>query len=269
MDKPETGIGRKSSKAQAILLAVLFGPWTWLYTYHQDKRKFWVSLILIPVAFILIAATISLALSTPDLFSTGTSALFLLIIFLVLHEVFSGAISFLIVLWSMITASGPGVDFYPIWTFYLLPACIFLPLAAVWVYAIIGSTTKPKVKYESEPEEISKKTALIMAIAFSYNAWLYTYRKDAWKFWVSFGAFNLIVPLACGLMYFLLPEPEPIEAGEYVSGTPFVLMFMGTIIFLSAAILLVIWLLAILDNRSGSNKWKNFETQVQREEVPS
>lgn len=28
-------------KSVAILLAILLGPWTWLYTYKQDYRKFW------------------------------------------------------------------------------------------------------------------------------------------------------------------------------------------------------------------------------------
>ena len=33
------------SKGTAILLAVLFGYWTWLYTYKDDATKFWVGMI--------------------------------------------------------------------------------------------------------------------------------------------------------------------------------------------------------------------------------
>jgi len=34
------------SKTVAIMLAVLFGPWTWLYTYKLDKKKFWAGILL-------------------------------------------------------------------------------------------------------------------------------------------------------------------------------------------------------------------------------
>jgi|688.fasta_scaffold975239_1 hypothetical protein len=33
------------SKTTAVLLAVFLGIWSWLYTYEQNKRKFWMSLI--------------------------------------------------------------------------------------------------------------------------------------------------------------------------------------------------------------------------------
>jgi predicted RNA-binding Zn-ribbon protein involved in translation (DUF1610 family) len=32
---------KPKSKATAIILAVFFGPWTWLYTYRRDCWKFW------------------------------------------------------------------------------------------------------------------------------------------------------------------------------------------------------------------------------------
>lgn len=35
---------RGKSKTAAILLAGLFGFWTWLYTYKRDRAKFWVGL---------------------------------------------------------------------------------------------------------------------------------------------------------------------------------------------------------------------------------
>ena len=42
------------SRAVAILLAVFFGPFTWLYTYDEDKTKFWLGLIGSTVGWILI-----------------------------------------------------------------------------------------------------------------------------------------------------------------------------------------------------------------------
>ena len=41
--KKEYGVSPKS-KAVAIILAVFFGYWTWLYTYKRDSKKFWVYL---------------------------------------------------------------------------------------------------------------------------------------------------------------------------------------------------------------------------------
>jgi hypothetical protein len=260
MDKPETGIGRKSSKTQAILLAVLFGPWTWLHTYHKNKWKFWGSFILI-LAALIITVTTSLSSPTSSLLDAGIYTLFPLTIFLVFHDVISGVISFCVVAFStLLIATEPmGLRF----DFNLI--YVFLILAAVWVWAVIDTSIKPKIKYESEPAEISKKLALITAIVFSYNAWLYTYHKDAWKFWASFGTFNLVVPLAVGIMNSCRPVPE---AGEYVDGTGALIMTIGTIISLGAAIILVTWLLAIIDNRPGSNKWKNFEPPAQQEDNP-
>lgn len=33
------------SRTTAIVLAVLFGVWTWLYTYRLDGKKFWIGLV--------------------------------------------------------------------------------------------------------------------------------------------------------------------------------------------------------------------------------
>ena len=41
-----TAIGSPRNKGIAVLLAVFFGCWTWLYTYQQDKAKFWWGLAL-------------------------------------------------------------------------------------------------------------------------------------------------------------------------------------------------------------------------------
>lgn len=33
------------SKATAVLLAIFFGYWTWLYTYRRDAALFWINLV--------------------------------------------------------------------------------------------------------------------------------------------------------------------------------------------------------------------------------
>ncbi len=35
----------KKSKTIAVILAVIFGQWTWLYTYKKDADKFWVGML--------------------------------------------------------------------------------------------------------------------------------------------------------------------------------------------------------------------------------
>jgi hypothetical protein len=42
---------RRLNKAAAVIFAVVFGFWTWLYTYERDKVKFWVNLTLTCVTF--------------------------------------------------------------------------------------------------------------------------------------------------------------------------------------------------------------------------
>lgn len=46
-------LGAKS-KTTAVLLAVFLGPWTWLYTYARDAKKFWVGIGAALVWFVLL-----------------------------------------------------------------------------------------------------------------------------------------------------------------------------------------------------------------------
>lgn len=45
-------VQRSKSKGLAIALAVLLGPWTWLYTYEKDWWKFWVGMALDALAVV-------------------------------------------------------------------------------------------------------------------------------------------------------------------------------------------------------------------------
>jgi hypothetical protein len=40
---------RVKSKSTAVLLAVFFGFWTWLYTYQINKAKFWIALVILSI----------------------------------------------------------------------------------------------------------------------------------------------------------------------------------------------------------------------------
>ncbi|MBT4151095.1 hypothetical protein HOE52_03970 [Candidatus Woesearchaeota archaeon] len=58
---------------------------------------------------------------------------------------------------------------------------------------------KKKVQYRNQKGK-SKGSAIALAIVLSQWTWVYTYREDAWKFWVGlissmFLFWTLIVPL--------------------------------------------------------------------------
>jgi uncharacterized BrkB/YihY/UPF0761 family membrane protein len=52
---------KKSSKSKpiAVILAVFFGCFTWLYTYKKDKWKFWVSIAAVAAALVLLGYNIT------------------------------------------------------------------------------------------------------------------------------------------------------------------------------------------------------------------
>ena len=54
------GRGEGKNKVLSILLAIFFGNWTWLYTYREDGTKFWVTLAVLVVGFILAIATLGI-----------------------------------------------------------------------------------------------------------------------------------------------------------------------------------------------------------------
>lgn len=54
------GTGEGKSKATSILLAVLFGYFSWLYTYREDSAKFWTALAVSAVNFVLSIFTLGI-----------------------------------------------------------------------------------------------------------------------------------------------------------------------------------------------------------------
>jgi len=51
-DVSSNTIVKKKDKTSAILLTFFFGFWGWLYTYNDDKTKFWIAFILFIVGVI-------------------------------------------------------------------------------------------------------------------------------------------------------------------------------------------------------------------------
>lgn len=59
-------LGAKN-KTTAVLLACFLGPWTWVYTYKLDSKKFWIGVIVPGAAFLLfIIASTAFSSSVTD-----------------------------------------------------------------------------------------------------------------------------------------------------------------------------------------------------------
>lgn len=43
------------------------------------------------------------------------------------------------------------------------------------------------VEREEQKQEKSKTTAIVLSLLVGIFSWLYTYKRDAWKFWTSIG----------------------------------------------------------------------------------
>jgi hypothetical protein len=100
--------------------------------------------------------------------------------------------------------------------------------------------------------ERKKSTAILLAVFFSFWAWLYTYKQDAWKFWVCLGI-NCFF-LAPVIFFWNLDVQG--EAGE------------GRIYALIGAILIFIpvwltsWVLAIIDaSLKSPQRYQNLDTK--------
>jgi hypothetical protein len=57
-----SGTGEGKNKVVAILLAVFFGQWTWVYTYREDGTKFWIAMAVNLACLVLTIFTLGLFL---------------------------------------------------------------------------------------------------------------------------------------------------------------------------------------------------------------
>ena len=78
----------------------------------------------------------------------------------------------------------------------------------------------------------SKTAAVLLAVFLSFWTWLYTYKKDAWKFWVG-----LVATLGIGALVVFLYIPSPYD-------------FVLSLVFNSG-----IWIWSIVDAVSKKDEW--------------
>ena len=205
MDQPapaeaQRPTGLPKSKPLAVWLSLLLGPFVWAYTYERDKTKFWVG---------------------------NAIQIFLVLAFIV---------ALFVLLWSL---AASGKEFLE----HFLPLLLIFigSLLLIRIWTLVERLKKPAGWYAGYPRlPLSKTVAIVLAIVFSYLAWLYTYEADKQKFWLTL-ALTLGLGVSFNTFGMLVGEEKSIMAdllGGVVS-----LMNMG------------FWIWVIIDVASKSDSW--------------
>lgn len=114
------------SKVVAILLAVFFGPWTWLYTYARDKTKFWIGIGVVVAWIVFYILAVSVFVTSAAVCTTYS-------------KIISGACS-------------PGVEVatgFGLATLGAILAGVVFP--GIWIWAIVDSAIKSDEFYANYP----------------------------------------------------------------------------------------------------------------------
>jgi|WetSurMetagenome_2_1015567.scaffolds.fasta_scaffold129495_3 hypothetical protein len=143
----------------AVILAVIFGPWTWLYTYRRDPGK----------------AAIGLG--------SNLSFLFIFILMFVNVKVIDPPPSD--------SNAGESVAY--------LGLAVLMGLFATWLAATITAVASKNYHLEGRETRV-KTTAILCAVYLGPWTWLYTHKRDYWKFWpaiiIGFGGYSAFTLLA-------------------------------------------------------------------------
>lgn len=101
----------------------------------------------------------------------------------------------------------------------------------------------------------TKTTAIILSLFLSFWSWLYTYKRNAWKFWLVFGL-HIIVG---GIEIFLLIRDKGIldKATWGMSWSDYFAHYNNPApyYFWAAVFVVIVWLWALLDNAIRKKDW--------------
>jgi hypothetical protein len=159
------------SKKIAVVLAVLFGPFTWLYTYRRDAWKAAVGLAIFFNGLILLGGIYYI-----DIFMTK---------------------------WYIVRA----MPFYEVIVTYMIPLeYTWLP---VWIWAVLDTALQKKWVLNGV-EAPTRNAAVTISFFFLQWTWLYTYKKDAGKFWLS------AILLYGSVIAFVILTLPPLLVNRYV-----------------------------------------------------
>ena len=108
--------------------------------------------------------------------------------------------------------------------------------------AVFGKPPRPK----------AKTIAVLLAVFLGYWTWVYTYRKNAWKFWVG---------LAAGLPSFVIFNIGliPHNSVEYDANGNYLgwggLHFSNYVLFPALLVFLAVWIWAVIDVCLKKQNW--------------
>jgi hypothetical protein len=150
----------KRSKTIAILLAVFFGPWTWLYTFRKDAWK----------ASAGLGSNLSILIFTINL--------------------------------SVITQRSKDDSGLAIIAPLFMSIILFF---TTWILSIVDTTIKKREWYNTiENHHRKAMSATYLALFLGPWAWLYTFFKDRWKFYISIILGFVLPTVGVAIDYFIL-----------------------------------------------------------------
>ena len=208
------------SKRDAILLALLVGAPSWLYTYDQNKVKLWLG-VAFQAAVLLIAyvvVTLILVEISEDSNHDGVASLTEIVNFV------------------------KSTD----WAKYTLLAAAALT-ALTHAVVLLDRLAKPARWYAKQSRKPVNKIAAILLAVFTYHfTWLYTYDRNKTKFWIGY----LVFAFYFTVIFSILTLPNTGETPEASIIAPVILgVLLGT------AMMWGLWIWAIVDTASKSDDW--------------
>jgi hypothetical protein len=111
--------------------------------------------------------------------------------------------------------------------------------------------TPPATAAVTQRHSKSKVASILMAVFLGFWTWLYTYKKDAWKFWVSLGVGAVMTIAMVVIMVLVIAnnagDPENFFSTGFIQ---FMAVYIGLIVVQSG---ISIW--AIVDTIIKNDKW--------------
>jgi len=108
----------------------------------------------------------------------------------------------------------------------------------------------------------SKNTAVMLAVSLSWLTWLYTYKKDAWKFWFGLGLGTVSIGLIC--VYIIKAFEDAMNmVDQAMAGSLSETQLVGSTSgwstwgTIASVVVFGIWVWSIVDTAIKSREWYN------------
>jgi hypothetical protein len=101
----------------------------------------------------------------------------------------------------------------------------------------------------------SKVASILLAVFLTFWTWLYTYKKDGWKFWTGLG-----ISLACGIVTTVIITVKTSSLNGFngsidESVVTDLLVQLMTVFVISSLVSFGLWIWAVVDSAIKKNEW--------------